>query len=138
VADVAELAVQSLTSPAARNATIPFGGPDEVSQRDAVRLFEEAYGKTFSVIEVPEELLESQWRAAQDPFEKTFAALMLGLARGLGSGINPPFEAFPMRMTSPREYVRRMANASGKPVDSETRQPASATKPADAGQAELR
>ena len=36
-----------------REKFIPFGGPDEVSQRDAVRLFEEAYGKTFSVIEVP-------------------------------------------------------------------------------------
>ena len=138
VPDVAELAVQSLTSPAAKNATIPFGGPDEVSQRDAVRLFEEAFGKAFSVIEVPEELLESQWSAAQNPFEKTFAALMLGLARGLGSGINPPFDKFPMRMTSPREYVRRMASASGKPVDSEQRQPASASRPTDTGQAELR
>jgi len=138
VSDVAELAVQSLTSPAAINATIPFGGPDEVSQRDAVRLFEEAYGKTFTVIEVPEELLESQRSAAENPWDETFAALMLGVARGLGSGMNPPFEKFPMRMTSPREYVRRMANASGKPVDSEKRQPTSATKPTDAGQAELR
>jgi uncharacterized protein YbjT (DUF2867 family) len=138
VADVAELAVQSLPNPAAKNATIAFGGPDEVSQRDAVRLFEEAYGKTFSVIEVPEELLESQWRAAENPWDETFAALMLGVARGLGSGMSPPLEVFPIRMTSAREYIRRMANASGKPAESEKRQPANATRPADRGQAELR
>jgi uncharacterized protein YbjT (DUF2867 family) len=138
VSDVAELAVQLLTSPAARNSTVPFAGPDEVSQRDAVRIFEDAFGRTFSVIEVPEELLESQWRAAENPWDETFAALMLGVARGLGSGINPPFETFPMKMTSPREYVRRMANASGNAVEAEKRQPANVARPADTGQAELR
>jgi uncharacterized protein YbjT (DUF2867 family) len=109
VADVAELAVQSLSRPIASKATIPFGGPEEISQRDAVKLFEKAFGKKFAVTEVPEEALEAQWKAAQDPFEKTFAALMLGVARGFDSGMEPPFKEFPMRMTSPREYVQRLA-----------------------------
>lgn len=112
VADVAELAVQSLTKAAARYATIPFGGQSAISQRDAVRIFEEAYGKKFSVIEVPEQALEAQYRAAQNPFDKTFAALMLGLARGFDSDMELPFETFPMQMTSPREYVQRMAKLS--------------------------
>jgi NADH dehydrogenase len=114
VADVAEFAVQSLSKPAARNATIPVGGPDEISQRDAVRIFEDAYGKKFNVIEIPEAALEAQWSSAQNPFDKTFAALMLGLARGFDSGIKPPFEKFPMHMTSPREYVQNMARASAQ------------------------
>lgn len=113
VADVAELAVQSLSRAAASKATIPFGGPEEISQRDAVAMFEEAFGKKFAVTEVPEETLEAQWKAAQNPFEKTFAALMLGVARGFDSGVKPPFEQFPMKMTSPREYVRRLAADSG-------------------------
>jgi len=111
VADVAEFAVQSLKNPAAHNATIPVGGPDEISQRDAVRLFEEAYGKKFNVIEVPESALEAQWSTAQNPFDKTFAGLMLGLARGFDAGARPPFEQFPMEMTSPKDYVRRQARA---------------------------
>ena len=114
VADVAEFAVQSLTNPAARNAIIPVGGPEEISQREAVRLFEEAYGRKFNVIEVPEAALEAQWSAAQNPFDKTFAGLMLGLARGFDSGMKPPFDQFPMEMTSPREYVRNQARASGE------------------------
>lgn len=113
VGDVAEFAVQSLTNPAARNAVIPVGGPDEISQRDAVRLFEEAFGKRFSIIEVPEAALETQWKSSENPFDKTFAGLMLGVARGLGSGIQPPFEAFPMQMTSVRDYVRTVAQAHG-------------------------
>ncbi|MDQ3674572.1 MAG: SDR family oxidoreductase [Gemmatimonadota bacterium] len=111
VGDVAELAVQSLSQPAATKATIPFGGPEEISQRDAVAMFEEAFGKKFSVTEVPEAALETQWKAAQNPFEKAFAGLMLGVARGLDTGLQPPFEKFPMKMTSPRDYVRRLAGS---------------------------
>jgi uncharacterized protein YbjT (DUF2867 family) len=113
VADVAELAVQSLSRPFASKATIPFGGPEELSQRDAVKLFEKEFGKKFSVTEIPEQALEAQWKAAQDQLEKSFAALMLGIARGLDSGIEPPFNEFPMQMTSPREYVLGLAKTAG-------------------------
>lgn len=138
VGDVAEFAVQSLTNPAARNATIPVGGPDEISQRDAVRIFEEAYGKKFDVIEVPEAALEAQWTAAQNPFEKTFAGLMLSVARGLGSAIRPPFEAFPMQLTSPREYVRRMAGGSRGSDERQERTASTAETRADPGQLQMR
>ncbi len=109
VADVAELAVQSLTRPFASKATIAFGGPEPISQRDAVKLFEDAFEKKFDVAEVPEEALEAQWKAAQDQLEKSFAALVLGVARGFDAGTEPPFEEFPMRMTTPREYVQGLA-----------------------------
>jgi uncharacterized protein YbjT (DUF2867 family) len=122
VADVAEFAVQALSSPVARNATIQVGGPEEISQREAVRIFEEAYGKKFSIIEIPEAALEAQWSSAQNPFDRTFAGLMLGLARGFGSGMNPPFEKFPMRMTSAREYVRNLAKASAQANQGEQRE----------------
>jgi uncharacterized protein YbjT (DUF2867 family) len=138
VADVAEFAVQSLSRPAARNAVIPVGGPEEISQREAVRIFEEAYGKKFNMIEVPEAVLEAQLRAAQNPFDKTFAGLMLGVARGFDSGIQPPFDKFPMQMTSPREYARKMAKASNTTADGEQLRASRTEKPADPGQAELR
>jgi uncharacterized protein YbjT (DUF2867 family) len=108
-ADVAELAVQCVDNPGARNAVIPFGGPEPISQRDAVKLFEEAFGKPFSVTEIPEQALEAQWKGAENPMEKTFASLMLGVARGLDAGMEPPFEKFPMQLTTPREFVRGLA-----------------------------
>jgi uncharacterized protein YbjT (DUF2867 family) len=63
---IVETAVQCVGHPAARNAVISFGGPDALSQRDAVRIFEEAFGKPFTVTEVPEEALEAQWKSAGD------------------------------------------------------------------------
>lgn len=138
VADVAEVAIQSLSRPAARNATIPFGGPDETSQRDAVRIFEEAYGKRFNLIEVPEAVLEAQWSSAQNPFDKTFAGLMLGVARGFGSGVRPALEKFPMHMTSVREYVRGIAGSSTTPVSVRENQAAPAEKSTGRGEVELR
>lgn len=132
VGDVAEFAVQSLTNPSASNAVIPVGGPDEISQRDAVSFFEESFGKKFNVIEVPEATLEAQWSGAENPFDKTFAGLMLGLARGWDSGMEPPFRQFPMQMTSPRDYVRNLARATGQ-VSAAARE-----APAAEGRAELR
>jgi uncharacterized protein YbjT (DUF2867 family) len=107
--DVAELAIQSLTNPAATNAVIPFGGPEEITQREAVEIFEKATGKKFTVTELSEESLEAQWQNATDPFQRTFAALMLGIARGFDSGMNPEFDKFPMKMTSAREWIEEHA-----------------------------
>ena len=115
IADVAEFAVQSLTNPAARNAVVPVGGPDGISQREAVILFEQAFGKRFNVIEVPEATLEAQWSAAENPFDKTFAGLMLGMARGFDADNVPPFAEFPMQMTSARDYIRNLAHPGGQP-----------------------
>lgn len=81
VADVAEVAVRALTADVARNATITFGGPESITQHEAVRMFEVAFGKPMTVTQVPEEALAAQWNGADNPFEKTFAGLMLGLAR---------------------------------------------------------
>ena len=122
VADVAELAVQSLSSPAARNAIIPFGGREAISQRDAVKIFEDTFGKKFSVTEVPQDALERQFNSAQSDLDKAFAALMLGVARGLDSGINPPFDEFPMQMTSPVDYVRQLAKSSPQTSPAASRQ----------------
>ncbi|MEX1186697.1 MAG: hypothetical protein WEA80_08905 [Gemmatimonadaceae bacterium] len=43
--------------------------------------------------------------------EKTFASLMLGVARGFDSDMEPPFEKFPMKLTTPREFVRERAKS---------------------------
>jgi uncharacterized protein YbjT (DUF2867 family) len=108
VADVAETAVQALASPAARNAVIPVGGPEAVSQRQAVKIFEQVFGKSFDVTEVPEGALEAQWQAADDPLQKTFSALMLGVARGFGSNIAPASDTFPMKMATVNDYANRL------------------------------
>jgi|SRR5688572_25343870 len=104
VADVAEVAVQCVDNPAARNAVISFGGPEALTQREALKIFQETFAKRFTVTEVPEEALEAQWAAAPDPFSRSFAALMLAVARGAAAGSELP-AAFPIRMTTVREFA---------------------------------
>ena len=104
VADVAEVAVRCVDNPAARNAVIPFGGPEALTQREALARFEEAFAKPFTVTELPEDALEARWTAAGDPFSRSFAALMLGVARGAAAGCELRGE-FPIRMTTVGEFA---------------------------------
>jgi uncharacterized protein YbjT (DUF2867 family) len=110
VADVAEVAVQCLENPAARNATIPFGAPDAVSQQDAVKAFEQAFRKSFTVTSVPEAALAEQYQSAPDPFNKSFAALMLAVAQGRVPGAKLNDKGFDVRFTSVKEYAQRLAS----------------------------
>ena len=105
VADVAEMVVQCIGHAAARNAVIPFGGPEALSQREAVKVFEETFNKPFAVTEIPEDALEAQWQAAPDPWMRSFAALTLGAARGAAAGGELSAEQFPMKMKTVKEFV---------------------------------
>jgi uncharacterized protein YbjT (DUF2867 family) len=62
-------------------AVLELGGPEPLSQLDAIRIFEERRGKRISVQKVPVEALQDQYRST-DPLQQTFAALMLAYAGG--------------------------------------------------------
>jgi len=79
--DVVEFAVAAATKPEPGHQVIEMGGPEALSQLDAVRLFEKALNKKFKLDFVPREALEGQQRSP-DPLQKTFAALMLAYAQG--------------------------------------------------------
>jgi NADH dehydrogenase len=112
VADVAEVAVQCVGNPAVRNAVIPFGGPDALTQRDAVLLFEQGFGRPFTVTEIPEETLEGQLRSAPDPWSASFAGIMLGIARGGTAGAELRRDWFDVTPTSVRDFVERVKSGS--------------------------
>lgn len=107
--DVAQVAVNAVYSPSARNRTIRFGGPDLISQREVVKEFESAVGKPLIVTEVPEQVLEIQWRSAENPFEKTFAGLMLGVAKLDEKEVRSD-EHLPQNMMTVHEFARRRAS----------------------------
>ena len=106
--DVAQIAVNAVGSPAARNQTIRFIGPDLLTQREVVEEFEAVIGKPLIVTEVPEQVLETQWQNAQNPFEKTFAGLMLGVSR-LDQREVERDQHLPRQMTTIHEFAERRA-----------------------------
>ena len=64
-----------------RHSAIEIGGPQAISQREAVRIFERSLGTTVTVQQVPLEALQSQ-RQSDDPLKQTFAALMVAYTKG--------------------------------------------------------
>lgn len=108
VGDVAEFAVLSLEKPEAGNAVIELGGPEAVTPLEAVRIFEEVGGRNFEVQHVPEEALRQQIESAEDPKQKTFAALMLQMRDGDRIEMAKTLEDFPFRLTTVREYAERV------------------------------
>jgi nucleoside-diphosphate-sugar epimerase len=104
--DVARAAAAAAISPAARNMVVEFGGPEGFSQREVVRMFEEAGSGEFSTESVPESSLESQLHAATDPLQKSFAGLMLQCARGDAIDVATSNRLFPFQRTSVPDYVK--------------------------------
>jgi uncharacterized protein YbjT (DUF2867 family) len=66
---------------AEKNAILEMGGPEPLSQLEAVRIFEEALNKKFKVDHVPAEALQTQHQSSE-PLQKTFGALTLAYSKG--------------------------------------------------------
>jgi len=79
--NVAEYGAAAALASTGKEAILEIGGPEPLSQLDAVALFERTLGITFRLEFVPPEALRQQHQSA-DALQKTFAALMLGYDQG--------------------------------------------------------
>ena len=79
--DVADMAVAAAVKPTGKETTLEMGGPEALSQLDAVRIFERTLGTTCRLEFVPLDALRRQ-HLSTDPLEKTFGALMSAYAEG--------------------------------------------------------
>jgi NADH dehydrogenase len=103
--DVARAAAMAVSNRAARNMVVEFGGPDALSPREVVRIFEAAGAGSITIETVPEAALRAQLETAPDSLQKTFAGLMLQYAAG--DAIDPAMATrlFPFERTSVRDYA---------------------------------
>lgn len=106
--DVARFAAESLDNPAARNATLPLGGPAALSPLEVVQIFEEIGGQSFEVQHVSEEALAEQQQVATDPMQQSFTGLMRWYAQGDPVDMQETLRAFPVQLTSVRDYAKRV------------------------------
>ena len=91
---------------------ITLGGPDPLSQRDVIAIFEELGSpKVSAETPLPESALEGMLAAAQNPIEEAFASLMLCVARGLVVDPRPAQALLPGRLVTVRDYALRLLNA---------------------------
>ncbi len=106
--DVAKFAVESMHNPHARNATLELGGPEKLSQLEAVKIFEEITGKRFELQHVPTNTLQSQLSAATDLMQKSFSGLMLCVANGDPIDMEELLEKFSLKLKTVKEYAKSM------------------------------
>lgn len=92
--DVAAFAVAAAGKPPEKSVVLEIGGPEPLSQLDAVRIFERMLGKKIDLDPVPLAALAEQHRSS-DPLQKTFSALMLAYAKG---------DAIPGSLETARNY----------------------------------
>ena len=106
--DVAQFAAANVDKPAAWNTEWELGGPDALSQLDVIKIFEKMDGRKFDIQYVPAEILREQMNAAADPMQKSFSGLMLGAANGDPIDMKEALKAFPVKLTSVRDFARSM------------------------------
>jgi len=108
--NVAEFAVRSLDTPAARNATFTLGGPEAISPLQVVRIFEELGGAPFSVEHVLESVLRAGKASARRALDEAFAALSLAYAHGDAIDMRATLQVMPVRLVGVREYAKWLLN----------------------------
>lgn len=106
--DVARFAVESLHNPAATDKIIELGGPDALSQLDAVKIFENALGRKIKIKHVTKQTLEQQRDAAADPMQESFSSLMLCVANGDPIDMTDIRNNFPIQLTSVKAYAQQL------------------------------
>jgi uncharacterized protein YbjT (DUF2867 family) len=110
VADVAGYVVGAIDNAEARDAVLDLGGPEVLSARDAVRIFEDVTGTAFAVTEVPVEALRAQYEGASDSLARSFAAMMLAAAEGSRLDPGPATKVIPLpERATVRQYAERVS-----------------------------
>jgi NADH dehydrogenase len=110
VQDVARFAVAALDTPAWNNATVLLGGPDALSPLDVVALAERTLGTRVNVQHMPAAMLEQQFENAEDPLQKSFAALMLSYRDGDVIDMSATLRELPsVQMKTVGDHLRSVA-----------------------------
>lgn len=105
--NVANFAVESLTNPFARKATLELGGPAAVSQLDAVHIFEKQLGTKVDIQFHPEAELQEAFSRASNDLEASFAGLQLSIARGDKIDMKSTLDKFIIQMIPVEEYAKK-------------------------------
>ena len=107
--DVAKFAVKCVSNPDAVNAELELGGPENLSQLDSVKIFEDVLQKKMEVQVIPLEALEAQLNTVEDAMQKSFTGLMICVANGDYIDMKEILSKFPVKLTSVNEFARMMA-----------------------------
>lgn len=105
VRDVAEIAIRAALAEGPARGTFELGGPEALSQRQAVQRFEAATGRRFALDVLPEAELERRLAEAEHPVDRSLFALMLESATGAATPVSTTLDSFPVELTTVSEFA---------------------------------
>jgi uncharacterized protein YbjT (DUF2867 family) len=103
--DVARATADAVIEGTGRNMIVELGGPQPLSPREVVRMFEAAGAGEITTETVPVPVLEGQLKGATDSLQQSFAGLMLQYAAGDAIDTTTSSRLFPFQMTSVRDFI---------------------------------
>jgi uncharacterized protein YbjT (DUF2867 family) len=109
IKDVAKFAVESISNPSFKNITIELGGPQNISQLDAAKIFEEVLQKKINVKYIPVDALQAQFNNSIDPVQKSISGLMLCVAKGGRIDMKYVLDSFNIKPTFVKDFVCSLA-----------------------------
>jgi uncharacterized protein YbjT (DUF2867 family) len=115
IRDVAAFAIAAMEQDAASRRTFEVGGPEPLTQLQAIRIFEDVVGEELDRQVVPEEALRAQLENATDPAQKSFAGVSLDFARGVPVDMTEALAAVPIPLTSVREFAEALVQGGDPP-----------------------
>ena len=104
-ADVAEIAARAALGEGPRVGTIELGGPEALSQRDVVAIFEEVTGAAWQTETLPVPELERMRTEGETGVVRSLGALMLESHLGATTDPDSFLRSFPLRLTTVREFA---------------------------------
>ena len=103
--DVARAAAAAVIDGTGRNMVVELGGPQALTPREVVRMFEAAGAGEITTESIPTAALENQLKTATDPLEQSFAGLMLQYAAGDPIDTTTSSRLFPFQMTAVGDFI---------------------------------
>ena len=107
--DVAEIAARSAFGQGPRTGMVELGGPEALSQREAIARFEDVLGVRFDLDEISVAELERERAGATHPVQESLAALMLETEIGAVTDTAAMLAAFPLDLTTASGFAEGVA-----------------------------
>jgi uncharacterized protein YbjT (DUF2867 family) len=116
IGDVAEHAIRALDDPRLANVDLPLGGPQMLTPREVVRIFEQESGRRYATRHVPR-IFPSLFTPLVELFHEGFASGMsMGAQTSRGDPIDSPLQReLELPLTTVREYAARIVRRRTSP-----------------------
>jgi len=112
IADVAEHVCAAIDDERVANVELPLGGPETLSTRQVVRIFEKVAGRPYSVRRVPRPVLSVLAPIASMFDEGVGSGMSLGAQTAAGDVIGSPLQReLDLPLTSVRDYATQVLRA---------------------------